>query len=1158
MYVPCEASGSVTILNGTSVVANVSVGGDPYQAVYDSLHGLVFVGHGVSSYNFTSVLNGTSLVETIRAGGGEGPTYPVYDPENGLTYLPNGIDGNITVMNGTRRAGSVNVGGNPWTGVADASNGYVYITNTFESAINVISGTTLLRTVPVGNSPQFPAYDPLHDYIYVPNLNSFNVSVLRGTSVIANPGGGGYPESAVYDPANGEVYVIDNSHSVTILHGTALVATVQAGPRPGWGVYSNRSGDVFVASTAYPPGGADTNTTVYNGTTEVASVNVGARPAMPGFDPSNGYVYVPNFASNNVSIIGPASSLTLSSVNVSPSSVSLSVGGAQTFTASPACAGGPCPSGTTYAWSMNRALGSFNSTTGSVVKFTAGASSGTAYLFTNATLNGVVLQSGAAAIAVLPPLVPGSWTQLSPLTPPSPRDDASMTYDAADGYVLLFGGITSRHVWNGVVNDTWAFQNGTWTNLSGPSSNAPCPRARAPMIYDVRDGYVLLVGGWDGGNVPGCTIYHLNDTWGYRAGRWFRLPGTVPVGDYSGLMAYDAADGYPIYFGGNNSNSTFKYVGGNWVLLHPTTSPAGIQWLTWMATMTYDATAREVLLFGKAHTPGGNQTWAFSGGNWTPITPYSVPPQGGGRVGSLSDFASGGYGLLAESPSPFYSSPTTTWGIAGGVWVNLSRGPAPSPRSDMASVYDPSLNASILFGGEGPTARLNDTWMYSMTAPASPVISSFTASPSPLTLGYGAQLSVVVSGGFGPLRYAYAGLPPGCVTRSSSSWICTPTAPGSFVIRAYVNDSAFHSAMATVALLVVTGGGPLARYTITFSIVSPGGICPSILFNGTTQADGSQFSFLAGTYIAQAFPCSGSSFSNWTYAQGAVVYQTVYAASASITLVANGTLSVDYILAAGALTVNLSANATSTLVSRPVTLTPSVSHGMPPYSCLWALNGTNTTLTGCLPFSLSWGHPGTYTYEVWARDANGTAVPSNPVALTVSALPVGPSKLVAFANYTLVSSSGGASCTCQPSTPFVANYSFRGSVRGGVAPYLFTWTAEPTGPSRSGQNVSLVLTDFCGVVSLEVTDARGAHAFANESIYCSDAVCARPACAGPYPMLYVLVATLATAVLLAIVAVVLLRRSWRERPPPNVPAPASGDAPPEPNQDLQPTTTSRV
>jgi subtilase family serine protease len=95
--------------------------------------------------------------------------------------------------------------------------------------------------------------------------------------------------------------------------------------------------------------------------------------------------------------IGP----TLASVSVSPSSVKLTTNLSQTFSTSAFCSGGTCPSsGFTYSWTMTQALGTLNTTSGPVVGFTAGHTSGTIALFVNTTLNGNTVEGNPAFITM--------------------------------------------------------------------------------------------------------------------------------------------------------------------------------------------------------------------------------------------------------------------------------------------------------------------------------------------------------------------------------------------------------------------------------------------------------------------------------------------------------------------------------------------------------------------------------------------------------------------------------------------------------------------------------------------------------------------------------------------------------------------------------------
>ena len=98
-----------------------------------------------------------------------------------------------------------------------------------------------------------------------------------------------------------------------------------------------------------------------------------------------------------------------------------------------------------------------------------------------------------------------NWSQLSPATSPSARVYASMTYDGQTGQLIEFGGIGSA----GVLNDTWIWDWGgsTWTQLSPLAS--PSPRELTSLANDVGTEQEVLFGGaGNGGN--------LNDTYEYQ------------------------------------------------------------------------------------------------------------------------------------------------------------------------------------------------------------------------------------------------------------------------------------------------------------------------------------------------------------------------------------------------------------------------------------------------------------------------------------------------------------------------------------------------------------------------------------------------------------------------------------------------------------------
>jgi len=147
----------------------------------------------------------------------------------------------------------------------------------------------------------------------------------------------------------------------------------------------------------------------------------------------------------------------------------------------------------------------------------------------------------------------GQWTELTPTHAPTARANESMAWDETDGYMVLFGGQNTSHVFG----DTWTFVGGQWT-LRSPTV-APAARAGANLVYDSTSHQLLLFGGWN----P-VTKSAFNDTWEYAAGAWTQLSAASgPSPRYGATASDDPQDGAVMLFGGLTSTGTF--LGDTWI-----------------------------------------------------------------------------------------------------------------------------------------------------------------------------------------------------------------------------------------------------------------------------------------------------------------------------------------------------------------------------------------------------------------------------------------------------------------------------------------------------------------------------------------------------------------------------------------------------------------
>lgn len=215
------------------------------------------------------------------------------------------------------------------------------------------------------------------------------------------------------------------------------------------------------------------------------------------------------------------------------------------------------------------------------------------------------------------------WTNLTVnrSTEPTPRGGEGMVYDASDGYVVLFGGAGSwagscaSGTSAGICNDTWKFTHGIWQRVLAPHS--PPPLYRFGMTYDARDGYVLLFGGAKGVG-PGIS----NQTWAYHHGNWTRMAlGRTPPPLYDPALAFDGQDAKVVLFGGaraalGDRNETWTYQGGQWTRL-----PPGAPLARDFADIVYSHSATGLIVTGGESGPTQDRdTWRFAQGTWTNLT----------------------------------------------------------------------------------------------------------------------------------------------------------------------------------------------------------------------------------------------------------------------------------------------------------------------------------------------------------------------------------------------------------------------------------------------------------------------------------------------------------------------------------------------------------
>ena len=316
------------------------------------------------------------------------------------------------------------------------------------------------------------------------------------------------------------------------------------------------------------------------------------------------------------------------------------------------------------------------------------------------------------------------WVEDYPVTSPSARSFMGMAYDAKDGYVLLFGGISPSGT---ALGDTWEFLNGNWTQLH--PSTSPAARYGAMMTYDVADGYILLFGGQSG-----STYY--SDSWTFVGGSWTQLVGSSPSARAFGGLAWDNKTGYTVLFGGTSGTAalgdTWKFLAGTWTALKLTTLPPA----AWGTTFLYNAKSDDVFMFGGCTAATVNPLapacpsadtlgtpWQFRS-TWSVVPAHprltAIPAQPQDRF-----FAEGVFDPSAPTPVVLLFGGLTSsgawamdrWVYQSNIWNPWQPPVQPVARYGAMGTFDDRSQDALLFGGIGPlpggaVGYLDDTWQW--------------------------------------------------------------------------------------------------------------------------------------------------------------------------------------------------------------------------------------------------------------------------------------------------------------------------------------------------------------------------------------------------------------------------------------------------------------
>jgi hypothetical protein len=287
-----------------------------------------------------------------------------------------------------------------------------------------------------------------------------------------------------------------------------------------------------------------------------------------------------------------------------------------------------------------------------------------------------------------------------------------MAYDSTRGVTVLFGGSRQGSFDNVIDNDeTWEWDGSIWTrrNVAGPS-----PRDGHRMAFDAARGVTVLFGGESD---QGCRFA---DTWEWDGNAWNQRMASGPSPRAGSGMAYDPGRGRITLFGGaspdgnaagytteGNRADTWEWDGTSWTVLddYPTQRSEH----AW----AYDSTRHVTVLFGGLNGAVSNaETWEWDGDAWA-HREVSGPSERHAHAMAY-DAARGVIVLFGGSLGATVEGETWEWD--GKSWTQRQVS-EPSPRCLHAMAYDPKRHVTVLFGGQSPGGvLLGETWEWDGTA----------------------------------------------------------------------------------------------------------------------------------------------------------------------------------------------------------------------------------------------------------------------------------------------------------------------------------------------------------------------------------------------------------------------------------------------------------
>ena len=310
----------------------------------------------------------------------------------------------------------------------------------------------------------------------------------------------------------------------------------------------------------------------------------------------------------------------------------------------------------------------------------------------------------------------GRWAQVFP---PGARRGHSAVYDPVHNQMLVFGGLLGTPQ-GAYSNDLWALHldgTPTWEKLK-PVGMPPSPRTGHSAIWDPVRQRMVVFGGEVGSNT------YVNDLWALtfvgNDPTWTPLStgATKPQARGYHAAVYDPlADRMLICLGGSNTGIlndvwALSLTSPTWTDVSPPAFPPGVLVARLQHVAVFDPAYNRLVIFGGRN--GGSYlndgyVLYMGGGDWQKLVDTG-PPSGRYGASAFFDAANGRMLVFGGQGSTGPLNDTWTLPLNGGLaWAQLTpAGTPPAARSGHTAVFDPATDRMLVFGGGDASGAFSD------------------------------------------------------------------------------------------------------------------------------------------------------------------------------------------------------------------------------------------------------------------------------------------------------------------------------------------------------------------------------------------------------------------------------------------------------------------